>query len=300
MSKRDHYAEITANIVKMIENGANADHWQMPWHRGTGSRSWPVNAITKHAYKGINVLTLGFAGMAFETDQWATFKQWKDSGAMVRKGETGAPIMYCGWCPAKDPARAIRIDENGDGWARFFKFSHVFNADQVEGADIERAAEPHSVNQRLHDADAFIQNTGAKIIHTGNRAYYRPSTDEITMPDQSLFKATDERTSTQAYYATLCHELTHWTGAKHRLDRLNDREKKQRAFEELIAEIGSAFLGRRLGIQTHTPADHAQYIESWLKVLKSDKRYIFSAASKAQAAVEFVEAMQQAPMAAAA
>lgn len=141
----------------------------------------------------------------------------------------------------------------------------------------------------------LVSQTGADIRHSGDQAYYAPAQDYIVMPSRALFKDTSTSTATENYYSTLFHELTHWTGAKHRLDRLsNDRfGSKDYAFEELVAELGAAMCCALTGVTSSPREDHARYILSWLKALKSDKRFIFSAASHAQKALDFLFSQQQ-------
>ena len=142
----------------------------------------------------------------------------------------------------------------------------------------------------LADIETFIARTGAAIIHGGERACYSPKLDEIQMPQQEAFVGSSTSSATEAYYATLLHELTHWTAPAHRCDRdLSGRFGSEAyAMEELVAELGAAFLCADLGIANEPRADHAQYLSHWLKVLKADKRAIFTAASKAAQATAFL------------
>jgi antirestriction protein ArdC len=151
--------------------------------------------------------------------------------------------------------------------------------------------------QRIFDADRFFAATGARIVHGGQEAYYRPSTDTIHMPDESLFTGTATMTRSESYFAVLGHEHIHWTGHSSRLDRnLSQRfGKAERAAEELVAEVGSAFLCAELGITQDVRADHAQYLANWLQLLKNDPKAIFTAAARASEAVNYLKGLQARP-----
>ncbi|MCZ7593674.1 MAG: zincin-like metallopeptidase domain-containing protein [Hyphomicrobium sp.] len=149
--------------------------------------------------------------------------------------------------------------------------------------------------ERIAAADRFIRNTEARIAHGGDRAFYRPSTDTIHMPDEALFCGTDTMTRSEAYFAVLGHECIHWSGAEKRLNRTFGKRFGDHAYaaEELVAEIGSAFLCAELGITEGTPRpDHAQYLSQWLTLLKSDSRAIFTAAARASDAVAYLKKLQ--------
>ena len=291
--KRDYTTKITQSIIDAIEAGATADKWQAPWHRGT-AEGMPVNAITGNEYSGINVLIFGMAGLRFETNEWATFNQWKNAGTPVKKGERGTKFVY--YSTFNKETGNVVNGEPEIAAIPFLKVYTAFNADQVEGreANSGREALPDLV-ERQAQADRFIAATGADIHHGGARAFYRPLTDEIHMPSRERFRQVGETSPTEGYYSTLLHELTHWTGAKHRLDRLNMGARfgdNAYAFEELIAELGAAFLCRKLRISTAPREDHAQYLDSWLKALKANPKYLFKAAAAAQKAVEHLDGLQ--------
>lgn len=279
--KTNIFERITNQIVDAIEAGT--PDYVMPWHRTGKSLDCPTNAITGRAYRGLNVVTLWMDGhtAGFQTGQWATYRQWNENGAQVRKGERGAPVFF--W-QQRDNGDA---EQGGQEERRRFGFIAkaftVFNADQVDGFTPD-AMPGLSEDDRDARAEDFVRQVGATIQHGGDRAYYSPGYDSVQMPEFSQFK-----TST-AYYSVLAHELTHWTGAKHRLDRnLSNRfGSEDYAMEELIAELGSAFTCARLGLQTEPRRDHAPYVGSWLKALRGDSRAIFTAASKAQEAADYL------------
>jgi len=286
------YETITANIITAIEQGAG--EFRMPWHRASTADGIPCNAVTGAQYQGSNILTLWVTAQAknFNSNKWATFKQWQSIGAQVRKGEKSATGIYFNMFEREN-------EETGESKAiPFARPFHLFNAAQVDGYDSGPVAPRQDLTETIRNADDVIAATSAKITHSGNRAFYRPSTDEIYMPPRNVFIGTDSSTATEAYYSTTLHELTHWTGHTSRLARDFTRSKRfgdeAYAGEELVAELGAAFLCATLGITNEPRADHAQYLAHWLKVLKADSRAIVRAASDAQKAVNFILATHKA------
>jgi antirestriction protein ArdC len=185
-------------------------------------------------------------------------------------------------------------DENDDGTRRVARASYVFNAAQIDGYTVGEPPERLGPVARIEAADRFLTHTGARIEVAGERAYYRPSTDTIHMPDEGLFTGTDTMNRSEAWYATALHESTHWSGAKHRLNRDFGKRfgDQQYVAEELVAEIASAFLCAELSVTQDTRPDHAQYLAHWLKLLKDDNRAIFTAAAKASEAVTYLKSLQ--------
>ncbi|NNU62987.1 ArdC family protein [Ochrobactrum soli] len=289
--RRDIYQEITNKIIAMLEEGKRP--WLQPWQDGEGAASFPIRS-TGEPYRGINVLLLWSeaAEKGYNSPYWFTFKQAAALKANVRKGEKGTTIVYAGSIQRTD------TDENtGEDIEQnipFMKAYTVFNACQIDGLDAsyftnENVPELLSEAQRIAAVDTFFKNTGADIRHGGNKAFYRPSGDYIQMPNFVQF------TSPEAYASTLAHEMCHWTKAPKRLNR----DFGAKAFgdegygrEELVAEIGSAFLGADLGFEVEPRPDHAAYISGWLTVLKNDKRAIFQAAANAQRACDFLHSLQ--------
>lgn len=178
----------------------------------------------------------------------------------------------------------------------FLKTSYVFNRCQLASYTTEpvEAPSPVSLVEKISQVDGFINNTHAIVEHHGSRAYYRPSEDKIVMPSQESFNDTDVCTATEGYYSTLLHELTHWTGHEKRLDRKGGKKfgDKSYATEELVAELGAAFLCTEFGINTADKGNHASYIDSWLKVLKENKHCLITAASEASKACDFLQNLQ--------
>jgi antirestriction protein ArdC len=249
----------------------------------------PVNALTKNAYNGINIVSLWVAAEVkqYVSPVWATYKQWLELGAQVRAGEKSSLVIFYKEFDAEpDPE-----DASDDGKRRVARASRVFNAGQVDGYQAPAAPEPLGPIARIAAADRFVSACGARIEHGGERAYYRSSSDHIQMPSEGAFCGTQTMNRSEGYYATLLHELTHWTGASHRLDRTFGRRFGDQAYaaEELVAEIGAAFLCAELQITQAVRPDHAQYLAQWLGLIKSDSRAIFAASAKASEAAAYLK-----------
>lgn len=288
--RTDIYTRVTNEIVAAIEAGAGS--WTMPWHHDGSAISRPVNAGTGKAYRGSNILSLWIAAQAagYSSGRWASYRQWEALGAQVCKGERATTIVFWKINQRGEDSDEHDGDESGRGRSRMFARGYsVFNEAQVDG--YEAPAIPLlSEDARLRNADAFWTNLGIATCHGGNEAYYVPSQDRVQMPEFSQFK------DPASYYGTLYHEGLHASGAPHRCDRdLTGRFGSDRyAVEEAIADLGAALIMANLGIAHHPRPDHAAYIASWLKVLKADARAIFTLASKAQAAADWMHAQQPA------
>jgi antirestriction protein ArdC len=258
----------------------------MPWNTSGRYAFSPINVTSKKPYRGINTLCLWSAVQAkgYESGEWGTYKQWQERGAQVRKGERSTLVVF--WKFANSSAET---QENGDDQPAsssrllFTRGYSVFNAAQVDGYT-PRAETEKTILERIEQAEAFFKSVGGAVRHGGNQAYYAPVSDHIQMPP---FQAFVESVS---YYSTLAHEHTHWTANAGRCDRQLGKRFGDNAYaaEELIAELGAAFTCAHLGLSTEPRDDHAAYINSWLKVLKADKRAIFTAASKAQQATDWM------------
>lgn len=294
-AREDVYTQVTNNIIAAIEKGAG--HWQMPWHRTGEGLNRPVNIDTSNAYRGINVLSLWAAGQArgFSTGTWGTYRQWQNKGCQVRKGEKSSLVVFYKEFTVEEERENGETEEGKRMMARA---SYVFNADQVDGYEAPPMPDPKDPIQVIAEADAFIQATGANIRHGGTRAFYSlpqgGAGDYIQMPEKARFTGSETSTATECYYSTLLHELTHWTGSAKRCDREFGKRFGDDAYavEELVAELGAAFLCADLGVTLEPRADHAAYIQSWLKVLKADKKAIFTAASQAAKATDFLSGLQ--------
>ncbi len=286
-SRQDIYSRITEQIVAQLETGVRP--WIKPWN--TEHAAGRITRPLRHngePYRGINVLSLWTSALAqgFSAPLWMTFRQAQELEAHVRKGEKGSLVVY-----ANSVARTEVDEETGDEAEREIRFLrgyNVFNVDQIEGLpDAYYAlAEPQlDPTARIEQAEAFFARTGAEIRHGGNAAYYSRAHDGIQMPPFEAFR------DAESYYATLAHELVHWVGAPSRLARnIDDKRYGSQAYavEELVAELGAAFLCADLELSLTPREDHAAYLGSWLQVLKNDKRAIFTAAAHAQRAVEFL------------
>jgi antirestriction protein ArdC len=281
---RDIHRAVTEKIVAAIEKGAGA--CIMPWHRSSVGR--PRNARTGNAYRGVNVLALWIDALekAYPSLCFASYRQWQELGAQVRKGEKGSQILFYKEIESED-------DGEEDKRTRFvIRGSTVFNAAQVDGWT---PPEPPAVNKvmRLKRVEQLVEKTKA-VVREGHYqiACYDPAIDIIDMPVRSSFTGTATSSPTESFYAVLCHELTHWSGHKDRLAR----DMKHRfgdtgyAMEELVAELGAAFLCADLRLASEPRPDHAAYIADWLRVLKQDPRALTTAAAKASAAAEYVVA----------
>lgn len=292
------YDTITTSIVTAIERGAGK--WIMPWHgRGAGA-GMPVNAATGRGYQGANVVALWCQAQAkgYASPVWATYRQWQELGAQVRKGERATAGIK--WKEIEDKRRPADDTEGAPRCLIGLGFS-LFNAAQVDGYNAAPIAGEDTTEKfgRIERAELIARATGASITHDGSRAFYRPSTDQVVMPDRFRFTGTATSSAQECYYSTLFHELSHWTGLESRCNRnLRGRFGDEAyAAEELVAELSAAFICVRLTITNEPRPDHAQYLASWLKVLKNDNRAIFTAASQAQKACDFIVNRLPAPAA---
>lgn len=270
---RDLYQKVTDQIVAQLETGTAP--WIKSWQ--TGGFAIPRNATTNKPYRGINILLL----WADNNMRYLTFKQAKEAGGHVRKGEHGRQIYFFTKLTVKD--RNNPDKEKDIGMLKEYTVFHVDQCDGLSddvryGKNVVRVTNPDG---RMPDADDFIKATGAKFYERGTVAHFIPSLDIVEVPPFKLFSGGDK------FYGTSFHELVHWTGHKTRLDRnLKGRfGDDSYAVEELIAELGAAFVCAEFGINK-TMTNSANYLAHWLKVLKADKRAIFTAASQAQKAVD--------------
>jgi antirestriction protein ArdC len=289
--RKDVYTRVTDRIISDLEQGVRA--WMKPW--SAGHAAGRITKPLRHngtPYRGMNILLLWGEAMAkgYEAPVWMTFRQALELGANVRKGEHGSLVVY---------ANSITKTETGEDGADtlreipFMKGYTVFNVEQIDGLQAPYYARPEHplpLPERIGNAERFMTNIAAEIRHGGNQAYYAPARDVVQLPPFEAFR------DKESYYATALHELTHWTSHKTRLDR--DFSAKRfgdhgYAREELVAELGSAFLCADLGITPEIRDDHASYLGHWLKVLREDKRAIFSAAAHAQRASDYLHQLQQ-------
>jgi antirestriction protein ArdC len=284
-SRFNVYAAVTNKIIGAIERGAGA--YRCPWHASGPLLTLPTNAATLAEYRGVNVLALWVDALSkgYPTGMWASYKQWQNVGAQVRSDEHGALIVFYKRAELT-PNEPDDHDTHSD--LRFYaRASWVFNASQVDGFTPPQS-ETRTEVERIQEAEAFVEAIAPNVQHGFQMACYRRKADTIEMPDREAFVGTETSSPTESYYATLLHELTHWSGAPHRLNREGGKRFGDDAYamEELVAELGAAFMCAAFGIASEPRTDHAAYIATWLKVLKQDNRAIFTAASKAQEAFE--------------
>jgi antirestriction protein ArdC len=289
ITHHDIYARVTARIIEDLAQGVRP--WLKPWAAGyTADR---ISLPLRHngtPYRGINVLLLWGEAMqrGYRSATWMTYKQANAMGAQVRKGEHGALVVYA------DRFTTTEQNERGEEVERaiaFMKAYTVFNAEQFDGLSATYTASPEPKGEPLHlveHAEAFFASTGACVRHGGDKAFYAPSQDFIQLPPADAFK------DGESYAATKAHELLHWTGHPTRMAREFGKRFGDTAYarEELVAELGSAFLCATLGITLEPREDHAAYLSHWLAVLREDKRAIFSATANAQRAADYLHGLQ--------
>lgn len=266
------YQSVTDSIIKKLED---AKKWEKPWFDVASQGA--CNIASKKAYRGINLLILDKPGY------YGTYKQWQEKKCQVKKGEKATRVVF--W---KIFDKETDIEEETKKVFMLREYC-VFHSSQVDG--FIPTIEPELSNwERIERCSMFVTKLYAKIEHGFNQACYYPDSDIIHMPRPSQFT-----TQYPAYYSTLFHELTHWTGKKERCNRnLTGRfGTDSYAMEELVAELGASYLCAHLGVDQEPRQDHANYISSWLTVLKRDNRAIFSAASQAQKAVDYMCSLQQ-------
>lgn len=282
------YDEVTQKIITALEDGVT------PWTRSWKSLGALRNAVSGRSYRGINTLLLSISSLAqgFSDPRWLTFKNADQLGGKVRKGQKGTMIVFWKFVTkAQDGEENFDGEDHEDGSGKKFAFARrytVFNVEQCDGLklealtldDLELELEETELNEQ---AEAILALP--VLHHGGDRACYMPSADQIFMPQRSSFESLNH------YYATGFHETCHWTKHPSRLDRdFKQRfkvEKEARAMEELVAEIGAAFLGAHTGVPFEG-MQHPEYIGSWIKVFQGNNKAIFTATSHAQKAADFI------------
>lgn len=277
--------DITERIIEQMETAGN--DWLRPFSTIGGV---PRNVISNKPYQGINRLLLSLLA---DCHLFATYKQWQDLGAQVRKGSKGFKVVKYGTFEKE----ALSGDMETKAYLKGYT---VFSANQVDNLPEHirvQLTKPESTVFCNHaEIDSFIFNAGANITTDNSKPpCYIPSLDLVSIPSAKNFSDNADGTASEHYYSTLLHELTHWTGAKHRLDRKSGKRfgDTDYSFEELVAELGSAFLCSSLGLDVEPRADHAKYLNGWLKALKNDKGLIREAAKHAQKAVTYLEELQR-------
>ena len=285
--RKDVYSRITSEIVEYLEKGVRP--WIRPWNAedAAGQITRPLR-FNGQPYSGINVLSLWMSALTqkFVVPIWMTYCQADELNAHVRKGEKGSLVVY-----ANAITRTEHDDKTGEDVELeipYMKGHTVFNVEQIEGLPeiyYAKAVPTRDPVARIDHAEAFFANLGATIRHGGNRAYYAQELDYVQMPQFEAFR------DAESYYSTLAHELTHWTKHPQRLNRDFGRKiwgDEGYSREELVAEVGSAFLCADLELHQEPREENAAYIATWLEVLKNDNRAIFGAAAHAQRAADYL------------
>jgi antirestriction protein ArdC len=289
-NQNDIYSRITNQIIADLEKGVKS--WTKPW-KGSDDQNritMPCRHNGEH-YQGINILSLWASSMdqGFSSANWMTYRQAIDLGGHVLKGEKGSLVVYAN---TMNRTEENDVGEEVELQIPFMKGYTVFNAEQIDGlpeAFYDKPAVTGNPVERLEHAEKFFAATNAKIHHGGHQAFYTMQHDYVKMPYIESF------TDAENYYATLAHEITHWTSHPDRLDRDFGRKAygdEGYAQEELVAELGAAFISAELGIKLEDREDHSAYIASWLKALKNDQRCIFRASAHAQRAVNYLKEIQ--------
>lgn len=277
-AKVDVYTIVTDKIIEALEAGTRP--WECPWAK---SSLLPANLSSKKPYRGINVLLLWASAMSagYQSSDWVTFNQAKKAGGCVRKGESSSLVTFFKLAKRKNK-------EGDEETVPILRYYRVFNVEQVDGLKIPEVVLLDD-KERLETLETTIAGFDAQLEHGGHRACYQPLTDIVRLPPFSSFK------TREGYYATAFHEFVHWTGHSTRLNRdLTGRfGDSSYAMEELIAELGAAFVCARLGMTYQT--QHADYIASWIKVLQGDKYAIFTASRHASQACDHLLGAAQDP-----
>jgi len=282
--KLNVYEIITEKIISLLSQGVIP--WSKPWKPEAGEH---MNLVSGKPYRGINVFLLGCAG--YDSPFWLSFKQAKKLGGSVKKGEQGSIVVFWKWIIKEE------IEDNGEKKYKkipLLRYYTVFNLEQCEGIDAPAPVlEPVEKKNPIKEAQTIVDGMPNRpaIVHGGNAAAYSPAPDRIKMPELEQFVSSEE------YYSTLFHEMTHSTGHASRIGRKDIEHVKpfgsvEYSKEELIAEMGAAFLCAVAGIENKTINNSAAYIQGWLKELKNDKKMVVFAAAAAQKAADYIQGIE--------
>ena len=279
---KDVYGIVTDRIIAALEKGT------VPWRKTWTGAGLPSNFASERAYRGINVLSLWLEAEArgYSSNQWITYKQCTKAGGRIKKGEHGTPIVFWNWVRKEDTF----VDAEGNERTAtksipFVRYYTAFNTEQTEGLELPDTETKTFDSIEACEAVVADYEKCPTINHGGSRAYYRPSTDAVQMPNKETFDTPG------AYYATLFHEMAHSTGHKSRLNRADFESyfsSENYSKEELVAEMGAAFLAAETGIDAGTVENSAAYIQNWLSVLRDDRKLIVHAGQAAQKATDFI------------
>jgi antirestriction protein ArdC len=284
----DLYSEITRQIVEMLEKGV------VPWRSpilGRGKAGYPKNLNTGKAYRGVNVFLLAFTAYVkgYGSSYWLTFRQARERGGTVRRDEKASMVVF--W-------KQLEVDDKETGETKLvpmLRYYNVFSVDQCEGIQAPDAVPfTPTAFQAIDAAEALVKGyaDGPTIEHGGQRAFYRPGSDVVCLPEAPRF------TSAEEYYSTLFHELSHSTGHSKRLNRKLDTDpapfgSPDYGREELIAEMAAAFLGGEAGIKPAVIENQAAYVSGWLGQIKADKKLVVWAAAAGQKAADWIRGQRQ-------
>lgn len=290
----EFYQEMTDKVIAAIETAIETG-WNKPWVAIFGNAGLPTNAVTKKAYQGGNAIVFMFLGAAkgYASNLWATYRQWETLGGQVRKGEKGTQgvkwvvSFTCQTCSTKGAYPCARPGHDSRK-SMFPSVFTVFNYAQQDGYEADLAEMPDGT-ERLDNIEEFLAATGANIVHAAqDSAYFTPGTNNIVLPLRETFL------STEGYYATALHEVTHWSGDEARLGRdlKNLFGSEKYAAEELVAEFGAIFLQAHFGTTPEPSANSASYLKGWLRALRADSSNLYKAAKAAQEAVNYLLGLQ--------
>ena len=275
MKKNNLHKELCVLVEKMIEKMEDGTGtWLKSWSAPNG---FPQNFITKKEYRGFNFFHLSdvMTEKGYTAPYFLTFNQIRSLKGKLKKGSKSAHIYFY---------KMLKVEDKETLKEKTIPLLKRYNVFNIEDTDIEYELDqtPLNDNERYENAENFVLGTNADIRYGGHAAFYKPSGDYIQNPKLEYFIDSDN------YYATILHELTHWSGAKHRLDRVNSSSRKDYAFEELIAELGSVFLCSHLGISIEKN-QHPEYLQGYVKILKENPQILWQVASKAQQAFDYIK-----------
>lgn len=289
MNNADLYKRVTDKIITQLEKGVAP--WKCPW--ATDGGGLPRNVVSRKSYRGINTMLLWATAdeHGYESSLWGTYRQWDMLGGHVNRGEHGTKIIF--WNVSTGAVLDKDTGEEREEKRFFLREYTVFNLAQCGGTALDRyrIGRPTTNFIDFDPAEAVVKATAADVRHGGNRAFFNPVEDYIRLPVKEAFA------SPASYYSTLFHELSHWTGHESRLKRIDKLARfgdRSYAVEELVGELGAAFLTASLGIPNErTLADATSYLDHWLTILKADSKMIFTAATAASAAADYVLSFSQ-------
>jgi antirestriction protein ArdC len=279
---------IAEKIIVQLELGVKP--WVRPWDTAAGGRvSLPLR-VNGEAYRGVNVflLWMSASAMGYTAPRWMSYRQAGALGGQVRKGETGTLVVFYGESTRKGAETTDGAAGAEDQTYRFLKTFNAFNCDQIDGlpSDYYAPSPPLSVPPTGRNAawDEAFRRVGASVRHGGDQAYFSAKNDYVQMPEIGRFRDHEQ------YYATLAHELGHYTGGSARLNRVFGKRFGDPAYaaEECVAELTAALVGAAFGLRPDHLTDHAAYIGHWIKALKAEPTFILKVAAMAQSAADFV------------